>query len=82
MNDKKPFDGYTVIHFLVGYVARRQGASYPLIISTAILYEVMEDKIIETLSLKKIGWNKESKKNSLMDIGAALIGAEIANRTK
>jgi hypothetical protein len=76
-NDQKPIDGYTLVHFLVGYLARKHGASYPMIIVGSIVYELLEDKIIDSFTLSKIGWDKESKKNAIVDIAAALLGARM-----
>lgn len=77
-NHRKPLDTYTLIHFVAGYVARKQGVSYSMIIAGSIVYELLEDKIIDSFSLSRIGWDKESKKNSLVDIAAALLGARLA----
>lgn len=80
--DKNALDGYTLVHFAGGYLAREKGFSYPVIIATAILYELLEDQIIDSLTLSKIGWSKESKKNSITDIAAAFLGAALSDRKK
>jgi hypothetical protein len=77
MSDQKAIDGYTLVHFVAGYLARKQGASYPMIIVGSIVYELVEDKIIDSFALSKIGWDKESKKNAIVDIAAALLGARL-----
>ena len=79
--DVTMIDKYTLVHFLFGYAAKKYGLSYEQIMWIITIYELAEDAILRIFNLRRIGWEKESKHNVLMDITVALLGAKLGNDT-
>lgn len=79
--DVSPIDVYTLVHFLYGYVAKRYGYSNEAILVGAVLYEMIEPRIIDYMrnTLKMDAWGHESKHNILWDILIAEFGAYTAD---
>jgi len=80
MMEKQPIDSYTVIHLLYGFLAKKSGFSDTEIVIVALLYEIIEPHIIESMQqgTNPLEWNHEGKKNILVDVLAAYIGSRLA----
>ena len=76
--DITSFDFYSLIHFGVGYWAKKRGFPTQQIMIAAVIYELIEDPLIDGLKLKR--WRKETKNNALVDILLAYLGARMAER--
>lgn len=77
MLEKKPIDGYTVIHALYGFLAKKSGYSYTQILIVATLYEILEPRIIARMKQgsNPLEWDHEGPTNITTDIVIALVGA-------
>jgi len=80
MMEKQPIDSYTVIHLLYGFLAKKSGFSETEIVIVALLYEIVEPHIIESMQNGRnpLEWNHEGRKNILVDVLAAVVGSRLA----
>lgn len=74
MRDLGPIDRFTIPHFLVGFGAEKVGLSWRTALALAVLYEAVEDDLLDSMPFLFPRSRPESKINSLMDIGAFLGG--------
>lgn len=71
-------DKYTLAHIVGGALLQRVGFSERTAIILAILYELIEDDLIDALKLQR--WKVEGKGNALVDVIAAIVGYQLAQR--
>ena len=74
MRDKGPFDRFTLAHILVGYGVGKTGLDWKPAIGLAVLYEAVEDQLIESMPGLFPRSQPESITNSLMDVAVYILG--------
>lgn len=74
--DRLAIDAYTAVHFIYGYIAKGMGYTNEQIMIGAVLYEMIEPKILDFMrnTLKVNAWGHESKHNILWDILISEVG--------